>query len=153
MLTRVECEGRLTSVKFAYLCRCAGTVGAMDLGGASTQISLQLPATGGGEASIADAGSEAGSRWGEDADPVAVLALYGRNYSFYSQSCLCYGVLEVFRRYQAMIIQVGADFTVLFSLVSRCARMPFFLPKLALWATFIRFRLVRLKSKNQDGRP
>jgi hypothetical protein len=102
---------------------------------------LQLPATGGGEPSIAVAGSEAGSRWGEDADPVAVLSLYGRNYSVYSQSSLCYGVLEVFRRYQAMIIQVGADFTVLFTRFT--LRSDAFLScQVVLWPTLIRFRLV-----------
>lgn len=40
--------------------------------------------------------------WREDA--LNSLKLYGRNYSVYSQSSLCYGVLEVIKRYQSMLI-------------------------------------------------
>ncbi|EFX73869.1 hypothetical protein DAPPUDRAFT_57727, partial [Daphnia pulex] len=65
------------------------TVGALDLGGASTQLALQVPS-----------GHEVMS--GED--DVCNLQLYSQNYSVYSQSSLCYGVLEVIKRYESMLI-------------------------------------------------
>lgn len=40
--------------------------------------------------------------WKEDGH--TSLELYGRNYSVYSHSSLCYGVLETVKRYQSMLV-------------------------------------------------
>ncbi|XP_037504112.1 ectonucleoside triphosphate diphosphohydrolase 2 [Rhipicephalus sanguineus] len=61
------------------------TLGALDLGGASTQISFAVD----------------GNRSGND---VSSLQLYGRRYNVFSVSYLCYGVNELHRRYLAKII-------------------------------------------------
>ncbi|XP_021352887.1 ectonucleoside triphosphate diphosphohydrolase 1-like [Mizuhopecten yessoensis] len=64
-----------------------GTVGAMDLGGASTQMTFYP---------------------GSIAMPPAYekdLTLFGLNYSIYTHSYLCYGVNEITRKYQALLIK------------------------------------------------
>ena len=86
-------------------CHCLieeiATVGAMDLGGASTQISVEVAAS-----------HVISSAVSEDWDPlfreehISELQLYGRNYSVFTQSSLCYGVDQVILRYQSMLINV-----------------------------------------------
>jgi len=71
-------------------------VGALDLGGASTQLSMETPASGHSARSLLD------YLWREDDQ--SNLELYGRNYSVYSSSSLCYGVLEVVKRYHSMLV-------------------------------------------------
>ena len=62
------------------------TVGALDLGGASTQVAMENP-----------------TARSESEDHMS-LELYGRNYSVYSHSSLCYGVHEVVKRYQSALV-------------------------------------------------
>ncbi|XP_060072509.1 ectonucleoside triphosphate diphosphohydrolase 2-like isoform X2 [Ylistrum balloti] len=64
-----------------------GTVGAMDLGGASTQITFYP-----GNVTMPP---------GYEQD----LMLYGMNYSVYTHSYLCYGVNEITRKYRALLIK------------------------------------------------
>ncbi|XP_072208774.1 ectonucleoside triphosphate diphosphohydrolase 8-like isoform X1 [Excalfactoria chinensis] len=64
-------------------------VGALDLGGASTQITF-LPGTAAG-----------------DENTRALLRLYGTNYSVYTHSYLCYGLKEVLKRLLASLHQDG----------------------------------------------
>ena len=75
------------------------TVGALDLGGASTQLALQVPS---GHEVMSNLTSKSNGMWRED--DVCNLQLYSQNYSVYSQSSLCYGVLEVIKRYESMLI-------------------------------------------------
>lgn len=62
------------------------TVGALDMGGASTQVSF--------ESRDSDEDSE------ED------ILLYGNTYDVYSHSYLCYGFDEANRKYKALLVQV-----------------------------------------------
>ncbi|XP_056134923.1 ectonucleoside triphosphate diphosphohydrolase 2-like [Lampris incognitus] len=62
------------------------TVGALDLGGASTQITFETPEK------------------VEDKNNVMELRLYGRDYQLYTQSFLCYGKDQVLRRLMALLI-------------------------------------------------
>ncbi|KAL4231435.1 Ectonucleoside triphosphate diphosphohydrolase 3 [Mactra antiquata] len=64
------------------------TIGALDMGGASTQITFYTPQ----HANIP-------SNYKED------LVLYGQNYSVYTHSYLCSGINEAVRRYQAILIK------------------------------------------------
>ncbi|XP_033755947.1 ectonucleoside triphosphate diphosphohydrolase 2-like isoform X2 [Pecten maximus] len=64
-----------------------GTVGAMDLGGASTQMTFYP-----GQISMPPS-------YEQD------LMLYGMNYSVYTHSYLCYGVNEITRKYRALLIK------------------------------------------------
>ncbi|XP_046642551.1 ectonucleoside triphosphate diphosphohydrolase 1-like isoform X4 [Daphnia pulicaria] len=75
------------------------TVGALDLGGASTQLALQVPS---GHEVMSGLTTKSNEMWRED--DVCNLQLYSQNYSVYSQSSLCYGVLEVIKRYESMLI-------------------------------------------------
>lgn len=61
------------------------TIGALDLGGASTQISFAVDANTSG-------------------NDISSLQLYGRRYNVFAVSYLCYGVNELHRRYLAKII-------------------------------------------------
>ncbi|XP_065295721.1 ectonucleoside triphosphate diphosphohydrolase 8 [Dermacentor albipictus] len=61
------------------------TLGALDLGGASTQISYAVASDISG-------------------DDVSSLQLYGERYNVFSVSYLCYGVNELHRRYLAQIV-------------------------------------------------
>uniref|UniRef100_A0A8C9EK92 Ectonucleoside triphosphate diphosphohydrolase 8 n=1 Tax=Pavo cristatus TaxID=9049 RepID=A0A8C9EK92_PAVCR len=70
-------------------------VGALDLGGASTQITF-LPGT-----------------TTDDNNTRALLRLYGTNYSVYTHSYLCYGQKEVLKRLLASLHQVIASSLVL----------------------------------------
>lgn len=70
-------------------------VGALDLGGASTQITF-LPGT-----------------TTDDKNTSALLRLYGTNYSVYTHSYLCYGQKEVLKRLLASLHQVIASSLVL----------------------------------------
>ncbi|XP_075415882.1 ectonucleoside triphosphate diphosphohydrolase 2 [Tenrec ecaudatus] len=63
------------------------TLGAMDLGGASTQITFEIS----GDA--------------EDPASQAHLQLYGRSYHIYTHSFLCYGRDQVLRRLLARVLQ------------------------------------------------
>ncbi|XP_027326792.2 ectonucleoside triphosphate diphosphohydrolase 8 isoform X1 [Anas platyrhynchos] len=63
------------------------TVGALDLGGASTQITF-LPGT-----TI------------DDSNTRALLRLYGTNYSIYTHSYLCYGQMQALKRLMASLHQ------------------------------------------------
>lgn len=60
------------------------TVGALDLGGASTQIAFPVGA--------------------EVAENVTLLKLYSHQYNVFSVSFLCYGVNEIMRRYLAQLV-------------------------------------------------
>lgn len=51
--------------------------------------------------------SKSGGMWRED--DVSNLELYSQKYSVYSQSSLCYGLLEVIKRYQSMLIVEGEN--------------------------------------------
>ncbi|XP_072037470.1 ectonucleoside triphosphate diphosphohydrolase 8-like isoform X2 [Amphiura filiformis] len=64
------------------------TLGAMDLGGASTQMSF-IPE----DPSALPAGYD------------YYLRLYGTDYHVYSHSYLCYGINEILRRYKAQIVE------------------------------------------------
>lgn len=70
-------------------------VGALDLGGASTQITF-LPGT-----TI------------DDSNTRALLRLYGTNYSIYTHSYLCYGQRQALKRLMASLHQVIASSLVL----------------------------------------
>lgn len=71
-----------------------GTYGALDMGGASTQITFQT-------------------------SPSTILPLeyskhvelYSKNYTIYSHSYLCYGVNEAVRRLKALLVNVSAEAT------------------------------------------
>ena len=65
------------------------TIGAMDLGGASTQITF-VPE----DPSLLPPSSS------------YFLRLYGTDYHVYSHSYLCYGINEVLRGYKALLVQV-----------------------------------------------
>lgn len=77
------------------------TVGALDLGGASTQITF-LPGT-----TI------------DDSNTRALLRLYGTNYSIYTHSYLCYGQMQALKRLMASLHQVIAS-----CLVLSCSQSP-----------------------------
>jgi len=67
------------------------TVGALDMGGASTQITFYSP----DHAHIPD-------NYRKD------MTLYGNNFTVYTHSYLCYGINEAIRQYQAILVKVGA---------------------------------------------
>lgn len=62
------------------------TIGSMDMGGASTQISFEVD-----------------EKYQNNSE-VQTLRLYGENYHVYSVSYLCYGAAEIYRRYLASIV-------------------------------------------------
>lgn len=64
------------------------TVGALDLGGASTQITFETPET---------VENELNSM---------TLRLYGQEYSLYTHSYLCYGKEEALRQILAYLVEV-----------------------------------------------
>lgn len=64
------------------------TIGALDLGGASTQIAFET------------------SEEVEDKDNVMELKLYGQTYRLYTQSFLCYGQDQFLRKLLALLIKV-----------------------------------------------
>lgn len=64
------------------------TAGALDLGGASTQITFETKQT------------------VENKDNLMKLRLYGRDYQIYTQSFLCYGRDQVLLRLLALLITV-----------------------------------------------
>ena len=66
------------------------TIGALDMGGASTQITFYTPTH-----ETVPAGYK------ED------LVLYGSNFSVYTHSYLCYGINEAIRRYTAILVYVS----------------------------------------------
>lgn len=66
------------------------TVGALDMGGASTQITFYTP-------DKADIPSD----YRKD------MELYGSNYTVYTHSYLCFGINEAIRQYQAILVKVG----------------------------------------------
>ncbi|KAK3095036.1 hypothetical protein FSP39_009462 [Pinctada imbricata] len=65
-----------------------GTVGAMDLGGASTQLTY-----------FAGEGVQMPSDYSSSA------VLYGSNYSVYTHSYLCYGINEITRKFKALLVK------------------------------------------------
>lgn len=69
------------------------TVGALDLGGASTQITFVT------------------RKKVEDSRDHMMLRLYGQEYSLYTHSYLCYGAVEVLRRLLAHLIKVSGGKT------------------------------------------
>lgn len=75
------------------------TVGALDLGGASTQLAMEIRNS---HQNVSGLLSQSNNLWREY--NVNDLMLYGRNYSVYSHSSLCYGVFEVIKRYESMLI-------------------------------------------------
>jgi len=82
------------------------TVGAMDLGGASTQIAVEVPVD-----HVLTAAIDSND-WNPSfrTDHITDVELYGRNYTVFTQSSLCYGIMEVIRRYQSIIIhEAGED--------------------------------------------
>lgn len=64
------------------------SIGALDLGGASTQITFET------------------SEKVEDKDNMMKLKLYGQTYSLYTQSFLCYGQDQFLRKLLAHLITV-----------------------------------------------
>lgn len=60
----------------------------MDLGGASTQISFEVPDN------------------MKNAANVYPITLFGNKYYVFSQSFLCHGVVQALRRYRALLILV-----------------------------------------------
>ena len=66
------------------------TVGALDLGGASTQITFHMTGS-----------NKNLTNYTEN------LTLYGNNYTVYTHSYLCYGINEAIRRYQAVLVHVS----------------------------------------------
>lgn len=64
------------------------SIGALDLGGASTQITFET------------------SEQVEDKDNVMELKLYGQTYRLYTQSFLCYGQDQFLRKLLAHLITV-----------------------------------------------
>ncbi|XP_007521612.1 ectonucleoside triphosphate diphosphohydrolase 2 [Erinaceus europaeus] len=68
-----------------------GTLGAMDLGGASTQITFET------------------DRPAEDPTTEVQLRLYGQAYHVYTHSFLCYGRDQVLLRLQAAVLQTGGS--------------------------------------------
>ena len=69
------------------------------MGGASTQLAMEVS---NGHKIMSGLVSRSDGMWRED--DVSNLELYGNNHSVYSQSSLCYGVLEVIKRYESMLI-------------------------------------------------
>lgn len=67
----------------------AGTTGALDLGGASTQIAF----------AVGDTGMQ-------NASDVVQVALYGYTYVLYTHSFQCYGRNEAEKRFLALLLQV-----------------------------------------------
>lgn len=65
------------------------TVGALDFGGASTQITFETKDK------------------VEDKNNLMTLQLYGRNYSIYTQSFLCYGRDQMLRLLLAELVKVN----------------------------------------------
>ncbi|XP_066514090.1 ectonucleoside triphosphate diphosphohydrolase 2-like [Hoplias malabaricus] len=78
-------------VKYGFIGRWLApgreTVGALDFGGASTQITFETKAH------------------VEDKDNLKILQLYGRNYSIYTQSFLCYGRDQMLRLLLAHLVK------------------------------------------------
>lgn len=72
-----------------------GTFGALDLGGASTQMSFESPV----EKQISR--HSVGAEREHDFKSVG---LFGASYSVYSESMLCYGVREIVKRYESMLV-------------------------------------------------
>jgi len=68
------------------------TDGAMDMGGASTQMTFVAA----------------------DSRNTSSLRLYGQDYHVYTHSYLCYGFNEAFRKYRALLVKVGLALTLLF---------------------------------------
>lgn len=66
------------------------TIGALDLGGASTQITFET------------------SEKVEDKDNEMKLNLYGKTYRLYTQSFLCYGQDQVLKKLLAHLIKVSS---------------------------------------------
>lgn len=64
------------------------TFGAMDLGGASTQISFEV------RESLKNSPS------------VYPITLFGNKYYVFSQSYICHGVVQAFLRYRALLLIV-----------------------------------------------
>lgn len=79
----------------------------MDLGGASTQIAVEVPVDH-VITPIEDAGEDVNPEWDPtfNKDFISDVELYGRNYTVFTQSSLCYGIMEVIRRYEFMLINV-----------------------------------------------
>jgi Golgi nucleoside diphosphatase len=78
---------------YRELARPEATMGALDMGGASTQITF-----------FSSDHQRIPPEYKED------LQLYGKNYSVYTHSYLCYGINEAVRRYQAQLVKVSTFF-------------------------------------------
>ena len=76
---------------YKELARPEDTLGALDMGGASTQITF-----------YSSQHETIPAEYKED------LQLYGKNFSVYTHSYLCYGINEAVRRYQAHLVKVSA---------------------------------------------
>ncbi|XP_051533038.1 ectonucleoside triphosphate diphosphohydrolase 2 [Myxocyprinus asiaticus] len=72
------------------------TVGALDLGGASTQITFETPET------------------IEDTENHMTLRLYGQEYSLYTHSYLCYGKEEALRMILANLVKLQGNTSVVY---------------------------------------
>lgn len=68
------------------------TVGALDFGGASTQITFET------------------KEKVEDKNNLVTLQLYGKNYSIYTHSFLCYGKDQMLSRLLAHLVEVNTGF-------------------------------------------
>ncbi|XP_045890702.1 ectonucleoside triphosphate diphosphohydrolase 2-like isoform X2 [Micropterus dolomieu] len=82
------------------------TIGALDLGGASTQITFET------------------SEEVEDKQNVMALELYGKNYKIYTQSFLCYGQDQFLKKLLAHLIMAFSAFFFTHSYINRLTNIP-----------------------------
>lgn len=83
----VSCLNLLAPTVFLMFLQDVATksFGALDMGGASTEITFMSPTSG---------------------KRTLDFRLYGKNYTIYTRSYLCYGLNEVYRRYLAQLAKV-----------------------------------------------
>ncbi|XP_071442338.1 ectonucleoside triphosphate diphosphohydrolase 8-like isoform X2 [Hetaerina americana] len=70
------------------------TIGALDMGGASTQITFEVPPPDPLPSNMSDCG-----------DDIKTLKLFGKNYYLYSKSFLCFGVQEFKKMYYMLLLK------------------------------------------------
>ncbi|XP_071442339.1 ectonucleoside triphosphate diphosphohydrolase 1-like isoform X3 [Hetaerina americana] len=75
------------------------TIGALDMGGASTQITFEVPPPDPLPSNMSDCG-----------DDIKTLKLFGKNYYLYSKSFLCFGVQEFKKMYYMLLLKAFSSF-------------------------------------------